>query len=413
MRNVQRFKLGLLPLRRIVERAWNTATGRAHLPVKPYYATINPTYRCNLKCVHCSLWDRPDGEEEMTLDEMKKVVLDIKNWLNLPALDILGGEAFLRPETMEIIRFATANGVFVKIVTNGTMLSDKVSRELIELNVHKVCISIDGIRPKTHDTTRGVDGAFDRTLKGVERLKRWKDTLGGTTRIQVSTLLDASTLDEIPSILDWMVEMGLDEMHLVPLDQNVGGVNYGTNGYNFEDAWFDRNPLWIRDIPKLEQIIDYVIQKKREGYPVIDPITYLQQIIPYFRDAGGIQHKRPCRAGSELIRITPQGGVSFCPYEPPVGDIRTTSPEEIWTGKEAVAAREKIGACTKKCFIPFCAWDEKERRGRFWEMFVRKPALAKPKQMTPGQALTSARQVAASSKPFPIPVKTLSAEEHL
>jgi MoaA/NifB/PqqE/SkfB family radical SAM enzyme len=305
MKNTQRLQLAMLPFSRIGQRAWNTVSGKGHMPAKPYYATFNPTYRCNLKCVHCSLWDRPEGEEEMTLDEMKHVVDDLKKFLSLPALDILGGEAFLRPETMELIRYATAQGVFIKIVTNGTMLNEKLSRELIQLGVHKVCISIDGIKSGTHDTTRGVAGAFVRTLKGVQRLKHWRDELGGKTRIVVSTLVDASTLEEIPSILDWVVELGLDELHLVPLDQDVGGINYGANGYEFEDNWFERNPLWIRDIAKLEEIVGYVIARKREGYPVADPITFLEHMIPYFRDAGGIQHLRPCRAGSELMRITP------------------------------------------------------------------------------------------------------------
>ena len=392
----QGLKLGLLPVNRIMQRVWNKTTGRAHLPSKPYYASINPTYRCNLKCVHCSLWDRPEGEEEMTLDEMKKVVLDVKNWLSLPALDILGGEAFLRPETMEIIRFATANGVFIKIVTNGTMLTDKVSRELIELGVHKVCISIDGINADTHDKTRGVDGAFERTLRGVERFKSWKDKLGGSTRINISTIVDAATLREIPAVLDWVIEMGLDELHLVPLDQNVGGVEYGADGFNFEDSWFERNPLWVRDIPLLEKVVAYVIEKKRAGYPVADPITYLEHMIPYFRDAGGIQHKRPCRAGSELVRITPQGGMSFCPFEPALGDLRTSTPAEIWTSPEAAAAREKINGCTKKCFIPFCAWDEKERRGRFWQMFVRKPHAAQPRFGAQSGAVAKAKAVATT-----------------
>src|SRR4029077_3309655 len=129
----------------------NNITGNGDVPVKPYYVALDVTYRCNLKCVHCSLWDRPDGEEEMTLEEMKALVLKLKNWLNLPAIDILGGEAFLRPETMPLIRFATEQGMFIHIVTNGTMLKESVARELIEMNVHKVAISIDGFDAETHD----------------------------------------------------------------------------------------------------------------------------------------------------------------------------------------------------------------------------------------------------------------------
>lgn len=375
MNNVQRLKLSTLPIRRLSEYVWNNVT-RNGLPIRPYYASIDVTYRCNLKCVHCSLWDRPEGEEELTLDEMKDIVLKLKNWLNLPAIDILGGEAFLRPETMKLIRFAIEQGMFIHIVTNGTMLNDRVARELIELNVYKVAISLDGFQAETHDRTRGVPGAFRRTIRGVQRLKQLREELHGTTSIAIHTILDAATIDEIPDILDWVVRMKLDGFHLVPLDQNVGGIEHGMNGYKFEEAWFERNPLWIRDIPKLERLVEYMIKKKREGYPVADPVTYLQHTIPYFRDPQGIQDRRPCQAGSELLKVTPKGGVTFCPYESPVGDLRQSSLEEIWTSEEAVAAREKVSACTKKCFIPFCAWDEKERMGRFWDMFVRKPQFA-------------------------------------
>src|SRR5215510_13195856 len=113
MNLAQRLKLGVLPLRRLAEYALNHATGNGGLPIRPYYASIDVTYRCNLKCVHCSLWDRPDGEQELTLDEMKDIVRKMKSWLNLPAMDLLGGEAFLRPETMKLIRFAIDEGMFL------------------------------------------------------------------------------------------------------------------------------------------------------------------------------------------------------------------------------------------------------------------------------------------------------------
>jgi len=372
MNNAQRLQLGTLQFRRLAEYAWNKATGSA-LPVRPYYALIDVTYRCNLKCVHCSLWDRPEGEFEMSLEQMKDAVLKMKQWLKLPAIDILGGEAFLRRETMEIIRFATEQGMVIHITTNGTMFTERIARELIELQVHKIAISLDGVRARTHDATRGVEGAFRTTMKGVERLKRWKDTLGGSTRIAIHTILDASTLNEIPSILEWVYDCGLDGFHLVPLDQNVGGVDHGATRYHFEEGWFERNPLWIRDIATLERTVDHIIGKKRDGYPVADPVTYLRDTIPYFRDPGGIQYRRPCRAGSELIKVTPRGEVTFCPYEPPVGDLKTSTFDDIWTSPEAAAARTKINACTKKCFIPFCAWNEGERVTRFVDQFIKRP----------------------------------------
>lgn len=370
MTNPQRLQLGVLPLRRLAQFAWNKTTAN-RLPVKPYYASLDVTYRCNLKCVHCSLWDRPDGEEEMTLGEMQDIVLKLKDWLNVPAIDILGGESFLRPETIKLIRFATEQGLVIHITTNGTMLNDRLCRELIEMGIHKVAVSVDGFNAATHDKTRGVPGALRRTIRGVERLRRVKQELKGETRIAIHTILDASTLAEIPAVLEWVNRIGLDGFHLVPLDQNVGGVDYGTDGFNYEDSWFDRNPLWIRDIAKLEEVIGHVIRKKDQGYPVADPVSYLRHTIPYFRDPGGIQYKRPCRVGSELVKVTPKGGVTFCPYEPPVGDLRKQTMEQIWVSQEAAEARQRAAVCTKKCFIPFCSWNETERVVRFWDQFIK------------------------------------------
>jgi hypothetical protein len=78
--------------------------------------------------------------------------------------------------------------------------------------------------------------------------------------------------------------------------------------------------------------------------------------------------------------ITPKSGMSFCPYEEPIGNLRDSDPSELWESHKAIEARKKINACTQKCFIPFCSWNEKERRGRFYEMFVKpnKPGSLQP-----------------------------------
>ncbi len=42
---------------------------------RPVYATINVTYRCNLRCKFCSLWIR--RSEELSAKEMLKVVDEV------------------------------------------------------------------------------------------------------------------------------------------------------------------------------------------------------------------------------------------------------------------------------------------------------------------------------------------------
>ena len=54
---------------------------------------------------------------------------------------------------------------------NGTLITAKVARQLVDAGIQRISVSLDGSSPEIHDRFRQVKGAFEGTLKGIGLLK--------------------------------------------------------------------------------------------------------------------------------------------------------------------------------------------------------------------------------------------------
>jgi MoaA/NifB/PqqE/SkfB family radical SAM enzyme len=124
----------------------------------PASAVIGATYRCQLGCEHCSagLYKR-DGRE-LTLEEWKTVLSQAYK-LGVPRLNISGGEALLRTDILELIRFASARFVTV-LESNGETLDAGKIKDLKKAGLACAAVSIDSPDPAEHDRLRRKAGCF-------------------------------------------------------------------------------------------------------------------------------------------------------------------------------------------------------------------------------------------------------------
>ena len=121
---------------------------------------------CNLRCSFCDLWDAP---ESMDVDKQLLPLLDEAVAIGTKTLVITGGEPFIHPDLFVAVAAAKARGMTVNITTNGTLI-EKRWDELQASGVDSLSFSIDGM-PATHDKIRGQQGAWKRTMKGLERVR--------------------------------------------------------------------------------------------------------------------------------------------------------------------------------------------------------------------------------------------------
>ena len=172
---------------------------------KPYAISWNTTYRCNLRCSHCYLDTNALTNQsaiELSTQEGYKLI-DQMAELNPNLLLILtGGEPLLRKDIYDLSSYASQKGMMVVLGTNGNMIDDDIARKLKESGVTGIGISLDSIVPGRHDTFRGIPGARDDTLNGIEACRRQG------IEFQIQTTVTKENFNEIPNIIEFSYNLG-------------------------------------------------------------------------------------------------------------------------------------------------------------------------------------------------------------
>jgi radical SAM protein with 4Fe4S-binding SPASM domain len=126
----------------------------------------NITRTCNLRCVHCYTDSEAKRYPDEITGEQARAVLDDLAEFKVPAVLFSGGEPLMRPDLFELIEYARGKGLHVVISTNGTLIDQPTAKRLVDLKLAYVGISLDSPLASVHDQFRGVEGAFERTMKG-------------------------------------------------------------------------------------------------------------------------------------------------------------------------------------------------------------------------------------------------------
>jgi MoaA/NifB/PqqE/SkfB family radical SAM enzyme len=137
---------------------------------------IEPTNRCNLKCVTCirHSWDEPFGN--MSPEIFSRIIQGLRS-VNPPPDIFFGGlgEPLSHPNIVDMVREAKALGSTVELITNGTLLSNTVSTELVAAGLDKLWVSLDGATPESYTDVR-LGAALPEVLNNLHELRRarWK-----------------------------------------------------------------------------------------------------------------------------------------------------------------------------------------------------------------------------------------------
>ena len=112
---------------------------------------IEPTNQCNLNCRTCIRrnWDGPAGK--MSDSVFDRVIEGLSAFSPPPTVFFGGfGEPLSHPKIVEMVTRAKALGAPVELVTNGTLLTPDLSRQLIEAEIDLLWVSIDGATPESY-----------------------------------------------------------------------------------------------------------------------------------------------------------------------------------------------------------------------------------------------------------------------
>lgn len=299
----------------------------------------NTTKKCNLYCKHCYRESSQDEdiEGELTTEEGKKLIEEIKK-AGFRLLILSGGEPLLRDDIFELISKAKETGLIPAMGTNGTLLTKESARELNNVGLRGIAISVDSMDSTYHDEFRGQKGAFDKTQEGIE------NALAAGLRVQINLTLTEKNQDEFEKMVTYYEKKGIHAIHpffLVPTGRALSMEDEGLK----EQAYFN--------------MINKILDKQKSTALELKP-TCAPQFMPMAKEMGLAQRfTRGCLAGTAYCCVLPKGEVNICPYLPiEVGNVRETSFENIWENSDIFKKLRNYenykGACGKCEHIDIC-----------------------------------------------------------
>ena len=194
---------------------------------KPRLIFWEVTKGCNLRCIHCrATATELSSPTDLPTERAINIIDQIASFSN-PILVLSGGEPLYRPDIFDLASYATKKGIRVALATNGTLVTKDVAKRIVDAGVKRVSISLDGSDALTHDTFRGIPGAFDAAVYGMKNLQE----LGMS--VQINMTIAKHNAKRFRAVLE--LSRDLERMRCTR-----------SCWYRWVAAWISRRSRWCR-----------------------------------------------------------------------------------------------------------------------------------------------------------------------
>ena len=318
--------------------------------MRPYFSfQWHITDDCDQRCKHCYIFSENTCKkiDSMSWEQMLDTFYNCLDFCEVyhrrPYFYITGGDPILHPYFWNLLRLLKTSDIPFTILGNPFHLNDEVCARLKAYGCEKYQLSIDGLR-ETHDWFRK-PGSFDCTLEKIACLNRTG------IRSVVMTTVSGTNIDEVPGIIDAVVEAGANifafarycptseekDTDIAPLRYRKLLADCDAKFKAYEKAgcktYFNKKDhLWT--------LYEYEIGTFKLPENAQQGMIY-----------GG------CNCGNCHMTILPAGDVFACRrvQNSRVGNVFTDRLADLWVGEmETYRDYTKFKKCAKCELLPFC-----------------------------------------------------------
>lgn len=280
------------------------------------------TRACNLLCPHCRAQaEKKRSPEELTTQEAKRFLKQAASF-SKPIIVFSGGEALLREDICELIRYTNQLGLAGALATNASLISLDTAMRLKENKTALAAVSIYGWNAQSHDNFCGAPGAFEKTLAGINNLKK------AGIPLQINTTITKKNLAELEAMGNFALKQGAIAYHvffLVPVGRGKSLEGDEISAREYEDAFnrlydFQSHlPIRVKATcaPHYYRVLRQRLAKEKKRLP----------------SASGnfSAMTKGCLAGQGVCFVSYKGEVFGCGYLPvKAGDLRKQDFKSIW-----------------------------------------------------------------------------------
>jgi MoaA/NifB/PqqE/SkfB family radical SAM enzyme len=302
----------------------------------PVCLYLEVTNRCNLLCETCPrTFEELEPPADMSWELFTRIVDQVPDIARVVLHGV--GEPMLVKALPRMIRYLKDRGVYVLFNTNGTLLSAKKHRELIDTGLDELRVSLDAADAKTFLAVRGKN-FFTRIVRNVQEFTTLQRELG-ITAPRVSLWLTGlqETVDQLPAFVRLADTMDVREVYLQRLVFDDAGYGMARAESSLFESARGRETAAIEEAQRIAA--DLGIRLDASG--ATEPGLSLQRQTQ-------AQPWSTCRRPWSLMYFTAHGRALPCCIAPfaargyetyTLGDATQQTLREIWNGPAYQAFR--------------------------------------------------------------------------
>jgi len=333
------------------------------LDYKPYLREVHLdiTSKCNLSCRHCYQYPlvqkNSNIKNNLTTNELKKLIDQMAYDLGVTRLVISGGEPFLRKDLFKILEYSAKRHILPStIFTNGSINIFDSLRDYIKKAKHPltIAVSLDGNSKFSHEIIRG-RGSYKPTIKFIEKISDLSKKRK-SVKLFINTMVHKYNLEELPllykrlckyKVFRWRLAMPRLQGKFIPNARDLSEAKLKVftvykkliKNYFFKNIWRNQTEN------KLQLQIECIFKSE----------FFRKKTIQLF------ERSTPCCAYKlNALAIKPNGDVVPCPsfINKVIGNIRTAKLKTIWTSNKMQFLKKLPVSLLNECqsckLVKFC-----------------------------------------------------------
>ncbi|WP_162043268.1 GDL motif peptide-associated radical SAM/SPASM maturase [Undibacterium sp. YM2] len=290
----------------------------------PVHVVWEITLACNLKCSHCGSRAGKRRVGELSTEEAFSVI-DQLAALGTREITLIGGEAFLRKDWLQMVERIAGHGIRVGMQTGARNLNTARLEAGKQAGLFGIGVSIDGMKDY-HDRLRGVVGSWNDALRAMETAK----SLG--LGVSCNTQIGAETIDQLEPLFNRIIEAGATHWQL-QITVAMGNA--------VENDHLLLQPHRVLELMPLLNRLYHEGQQRGLLLTFGNNLGYFGPFEHHWRGLGDeTLHWTGCAAGQNVIGLEADGTIKGCPSLATEtyggGNVRDTAVAELWNTSEAL-----------------------------------------------------------------------------
>ncbi|HEY6328772.1 MAG TPA: radical SAM protein, partial [Blastocatellia bacterium] len=260
---------------------------------RPLLSYLFTEWKCNLDCHYC--WAFDNSVKGMSEDTAKRSI-DFLHSVGCRVTAIMGGEPLLRPKFIhKVIYYGAKKGFFMYLPTNARLLTPQVTDWIGDAGVAAINFAVDVVKEKP-----GLPKALDVVRPYFDYMVKMQRRYGYIVVFNMN--ITRINMDDVKELTEIAHDNGISTDYHINETPMIEQTHF---------KHLNENDTYLRptDWPKVDELLDYLIEKNKQGYIMVNSKAHLERMKAFMR---GNVDPWQCRAGQNSLLIRTDGTLAPC-----------------------------------------------------------------------------------------------------